>query len=128
MSKNSIRPSDQHGLNPSINVCFFCGEDKGLILFGKLKGDAKAPQRVMADYNPCDKCKEKMRRGVTVIEVTKKYSDMLPIAEGHWPTGRWCVIRPFTAQALFNYNSTTRPLLLEDSVYELLMKKFEELK
>lgn len=120
--------SEKHGLNPSINVCFFCGEDKELVLFGKLKGDAKAPTRVMANYEPCDKCKEKMRRGVTVIEVTKKPSDALPITQGHWPTGRWCVVQPFAAKALFNYNSTTKPLLLEDSVFELLIQKCKELK
>lgn len=41
---NSIRLSPKHGLNPSISVCFFCGEDKNeIILPGKLEGDAEAP-------------------------------------------------------------------------------------
>ena len=128
MCAKGIKLSEQHGLNPSINVCFFCGEDKELLILGKLKGDAKAPTRVVADYHPCDKCKEKMRNGVTVIEVTKQHRDVAQITEGHWPTGRWCVIKPLVAKALFNYDSTTRPMLLEDSVYELLMQKYNEAK
>ena len=39
----SIRLSEKHGLNPTLGVCFFCGEETGEIgLLGKLKGDREA--------------------------------------------------------------------------------------
>jgi CRISPR/Cas system-associated protein Cas10 (large subunit of type III CRISPR-Cas system) len=60
----SIRLSKEHGVNPSISVCPICGKDTGLILFGRLKGDEKAPMTVKGDL--CDECKEKY---VRIIEV-----------------------------------------------------------
>lgn len=116
----SIKLSDQHGLNPSISVCFFCGEDKELKLFGKLKGDAKAPKRIVADYMPCKACEEKMRKGATIIEVTREDTGMLPISHGAWPTGRWCVISHSAAEMLFKKKVST--LLLEKDLYEKLME------
>ena len=54
---DSITISKKHGVNPSINTCFWCGGDKNIILFGKLPNDAEAPRNVCMDYQPCDKCK-----------------------------------------------------------------------
>lgn len=118
--KAKINLSEQHGLNPSINVCFFCGKDKELKLFGKLKGDAKAPTRIVADYNPCKECEEKMRRGSTIVEVTREDPGTLPIAYGAWPTGRWCVISKEAAEKLFKKPVST--MLLEKGLYEKLME------
>lgn len=115
---SKIRISEQHGLNPSINVCFFCGKDKELKLFGKLKGDAKAPTRIVADYKPCKECEEKMRRGATIIEVTREDSGTQPIGYGAWPTGRWCVISKEAAEKLFKKPVST--MLLDKPLYEKL--------
>ena len=117
----SIRVSDKHGVNPSIAVCFFCGEDKGLVMLGKLKDDAKAPKRAIYDYKPCDKCAEKMKQGVTVIEVTTHDTGTLPIQKGAWPTGRWCIITKDAAARLFK---DSKPImLLEDVLYKMLVEK-----
>ena len=67
----SIKISEKHGVNPSTDCCFFCGEPKDIILFGRLKNDAQAPSRVITNYEPCDKCKEKMAQGVTLIEASE---------------------------------------------------------
>lgn len=114
-----MKISENHGLNPSINVCFFCGKDKELMLFGRLKGDVKAPTRVVADYKPCKECADKMRHGATIIEVTRESRGVKPIAKDCWPTGRWCVISKDAAQKLFKKDVST--LLLEDNLYEQLM-------
>jgi hypothetical protein len=46
--KGDIKLSPQHGVNPSIGVCFYCGEDSGeIILPGRLKGDVEAPRRAV---------------------------------------------------------------------------------
>lgn len=96
MSK-SIKLSPQHGLNPTIPVCFFCGEDKNeLVLLGKInKEDDQAPKRMIVDFEPCDKCKEKFAKGVLLIEVTT-YPEYIgkPIAENAYPTGRYVVVKP----------------------------------
>lgn len=117
----SIRLSNKHGLNPSINVCFFCGKDKELILNGRLEGDAKAPHRVVANYTPCPECEEKMKLGVTVIEVTTRDTGALPIQRGAWPTGRWCVISHEDAARLFKGITNTK-VLLEDVLYNKLVE------
>lgn len=93
---DSIKISQQHGVNPTIPVCFFCGEDKNeIVLLGKLKNDAKAPHRVCLDYEPCDKCKALFAQGILLLGVTQHVSDdRPPIQEGLYPTGRYIIVRP----------------------------------
>lgn len=69
MSEKEITISEKHGLNPSLEVCFICGEDTGsILLFGKQKGDKKAPERCVSG-NICDKCKKAINDGyVALIE------------------------------------------------------------
>lgn len=54
MSKNSIRLSKKHGLNPSMMICPLCGKNLGIALFGHLKGDEQAPMQVYGE--PCEDC------------------------------------------------------------------------
>lgn len=102
MSKG-ITLSKKHGVNPSMDVCFWCGEPKGLALCGRIKGDAEAPKRMVTSLSPCDKCREKFMLGVHLIEVTddgSRFGDNKAFAfvdtEGkpHWPTGRYVVMKP----------------------------------
>lgn len=82
MSKDNIKLSPQHGLNPTIPVCFWCGKEKNEVaLMGKMdKQDSAAPKHLIVDYEPCDKCKELFSKGVHVIGVTPK-----PITQGQFP-------------------------------------------
>ena len=97
MSKG-ITLSPKHGVNPTIPVCFFCGEDKNEIaLLGRIGGkeDLEAPRKVVLDFEPCDKCKEKFAQGVLLIEVTQTPTYIgMPIAENAYPTGRYVVVKP----------------------------------
>jgi hypothetical protein len=67
----SIKLSEKHGVNPSIEQCFVCMKDVGVVLFGKVKGDQEAPRRVCFGPNsePCDECKGYMKQGVILISV-----------------------------------------------------------
>lgn len=121
MSRNAIKISKQHGLNPSIAACFFCGKDKGIVALGKLKGDAKAPTRAVFDYIPCEECAEKMKQGVTVIEVVRTDNGARPIQDGAWPTGRWCIISTEAARRLFKAG-LHKKMLLEDCLYKQLVE------
>ena len=99
---NSIKLSPKHGVNPTIPVCFFCGEEKneiallGRIGDGRKHEDFEAPMRMVLDYEPCDKCKEQWSKGVAIIEVTQTpLSDgRPPIQKDLYPTGRHVVIKP----------------------------------
>lgn len=80
-----IHLSEKHGVNPSIEKCFFCLEDKGLILFGRMLGDKQAPMSGVFNQDPCDKCKEYMDMGVILISIDpeKNNGDM----KNPWRTG-----------------------------------------
>lgn len=91
----SIKLSPAHGVNPSLPVCFWCGEDKGdILLLGKLKGDAEAPMRAVCDLDPCEKCAQQWNKAVVIFETTydPSVSNSMPISKddkGEWiyPTG-----------------------------------------
>lgn len=85
-----IRVSKKHGVNPSLLNCFFCGESKGIALLGELPGDKEAPRSIVADYEPCDKCKERQKEYILAIEATtvQPQDKRPPIQECYYPTGR----------------------------------------
>ena len=110
---NSIRLSEKHGVNPTLCQCFFCGETKHIALLGQIgdrrKGeDFEAPRECVMDYEPCDKCQEQMKQGVTLIGVTTTQpSDKRPplTAQGGtqvYPTNAWCVIKSEVASEMFS--------------------------
>ena len=101
MAKGDIKLSREHGVNPTIPICFWCGEEKGeIVLMGHIgdyrKGeDFKAPKHMVIDYEPCDKCKAEWEQGVAILEVshTPMQEGQPPIAEGAYPTGKMVVVR-----------------------------------
>ena len=96
MSK-SIRLSPAHGVNPTIPVCFWCGNEKNEVaLMGKLPNDAEAPRNAIIDYEPCDACKARMEKGITLIgAVDHPLPDGRPaICKDAYPTGHWLTVKP----------------------------------
>lgn len=96
---NDIKLSEKHGINPSQVICIFCGEAKAIALVGRLPGDAEAPRKILQDYDPCDKCKEDMDKGIALIGVTETdFTDgkfpPISIQDGKklWPTGSYAVM------------------------------------
>ena len=119
-----IHLSPSHGVNPALEVCFFCQEARGVVLLGRFNperrfgkkiaetlegppGDAKAPHKVVMDREPCDKCKELMQQGIILISVDEKKTG--EDRDNPWRTGGWVVVRD---EALRRWIST--PELLED--------------
>lgn len=105
----SVRISDKHGVNPSVEKCFVCGEDKGVVLFGRLKGDAEAPRSVCLDYEPCDECKRWMEQGVILISVDEKRSKSSP--QNPWRTGGWVVMKDDAIRRMFKPESLVEVIL-----------------
>ncbi len=92
MSK-SITLHPKYGVNPSISVCFVCNEDKGeILLLGYNKGK-EAPMKGCYDYEPCDKCKEYMKKGVILISVKDRDSGDNPYRTGGWVVVKRDMIR-----------------------------------
>ena len=84
MSKDSIRLSEKHGVNPSLMLCFYCHEASGVALLGRLKDDAEAPRQAVFDKEPCAKCKEWMAKGIICISVRDGESGDDPYRTGGW--------------------------------------------
>ena len=107
MSKG-IKLSPKHGVNPSMDLCFWCGQPKDIILCGRMhekKGDrtdVEAPKGMVMNLEPCDECKENFKLGVQIVEVTddgSRFKNDLAFsirAEDNkvkWPTGRFVVMK-----------------------------------
>lgn len=76
--------------------CFWCGRDKKETVIVKNLKDGRGNLKstwINGDYEPCDICKIKMDRGVTVVEAGEA-----PMVEkqiryhGFYPTGNWLVM------------------------------------
>jgi hypothetical protein len=98
--------SKEHGLNPGMQVCFFCGDAKGVLLFGANKGK-EAPRETITDYEPCDCCKGKFAEGFLLIEASKKpkhenqMSIKASMGENAYPTGSYWLLKEDAAQRIF---------------------------
>lgn len=98
--KGSITLSHKYGVNPSIAHCECCGKETGLALFGRLKGDAKAPRDVAMGL--CNDCQNVIdSEGLMIIEVRDGESGKNP-----YRTGRLVGISKDAKERMFkNINS-----------------------
>ena len=89
-----IELSPNYGLNPTIGICFFCGEEtRTIAIAGKLPNDEKAPTKDVLNYEPCDKCRAKFEQGIAFFGVTKTALDNRPeIALNTYLTGSAIVL------------------------------------
>lgn len=124
-TKDSIRLSPKHGVNPSMPICFFCGEETGEIaLLGKInKADDEAPRHILLDYEPCPKCQEVFKQGLLLVEAvpTPIREGQAPISRDLYPTGRWALMKRERAEEIFGSEIVEKGKCLVDSE---LMDKF----
>ena len=103
--RDGIVVSPKYGLNPSLDLCFWCGKPRGVAIVGRLRkdgdNDAPAPKEMVRNIEPCDECKKKFAKGVLLIEVQEdgsKFGNNPAFAlRAHklmWPTGRWALLKP----------------------------------
>lgn len=139
-----IRLSDKHGVNPGLSVCFWCGEADGVVLYGRLPGDQKAPREALVSYDPCSSCKERFKQGVLLLE-----AQTAPIQEGQqpltmgtdssgvripvFPTGRYLVVAPAWVERTIKPPEFAQDVLrqgravIDKEVFDALMAAHEAL-
>jgi len=75
------------------NSCFYCEKEKeDIVLLGKLKCDDKISMYGIYEYEPCDKCKKNMDKGITFLAVDNNLN----------PTGKYCVVKEETIDKMIH--------------------------
>jgi len=126
MAEKKIKLSKKHGVNPSIEICFLCGKEKGIILFGKMKKDAEAPKQACYNKQPCESCKKMMEQGIMFISV-RDGSDK----DNPYRTGKLAVVAEESVRDLFkgkdelNSILNNRAVFVEDSMFDVWFKDIE---
>lgn len=105
MSGVTLHP--KYGLNPTLAICFWCGEDTGdIVLLGaaakRVTGSDEAPHRTCMGLEPCDKCKANMAKGITLIEASESPTRECntKMNDRAYVSGRWCVITEDAARRM----------------------------
>jgi hypothetical protein len=98
MSKGrTIRIHPEHGLNPTMGVCFWCGQTDGTIAMLGAAYKGEAPRTMVLDYEPCDACRDKMALGIVCFQVFDSSGHERPPLDKKnpqsEPTGRWSVVK-----------------------------------
>ena len=131
MSNAGIKLSPKHGLNPTIPVCFWCGEERnevallGHIGDGRKHEDFEAPRHMVIDYEPCEKCRAKMALGVTLMEATSKPNSVAKVEmqKGIYPTGRYVVIKREAARKMFDNIGGNDKAFVDTELFNRLVKR-----
>lgn len=118
-----VKLSPKYGVNPTIPVCFWCGEERGEIALlghignGRKHEDFEAPMHMVLDYEPCEKCRENMSLGFTVMEATTAPNSVtnVQIQKGVYPTGRYAVITMDAAARIFDGVDTSKKKAFVDT-------------
>lgn len=120
-----IKLSKEYGVNPSVETCFICGSDIGVVMFGASYKDengksAEAPHRVCLG-NICDECKKVIKDGgIFFIEVRDGESGNTP-----YRTGRVLAVKESAVKRILkNYKEVN---YVEHSLWEKLFSDVEYL-
>ena len=109
----SIRLHREHGLNPTITVCFICGKDKNEIALLGAAYKEQAPMHMCINKEPCDECKKMMDMGVLLVSVRDGTDH-----ENPYRTGGMCVVKPEAAQRWFTTLGKGRMAFVEDTAWD----------
>ena len=128
----NVRLHPKHGINPTMPVCLWCGEDHGTIALLGAAYPGEAPHRMILDDEPCEKCAAIMAKGITIREAnTKPVSSAREVNLGakDW-TGRWCVVseafirRNFQPESLVEQILKRKIAVMDEGTYARLMADF----
>ncbi len=90
----SITLHPEHGVNPTLGICFWCRGETGEIgLLGMNRGK-EAKRHTILNYEPCPKCVSQWEQGVVFVECheSAQFDGHAPIARDRYPSGRYMVL------------------------------------
>lgn len=70
---NSIPVTKESGLNPTMGICYFCGEPDGSIALLGANFKGEAPKYMVLGIEPCPKCAEEHKGKIFIVGVTSTY-------------------------------------------------------
>ena len=118
MKNAGIRLSPKHGVNPSLGVCYICGEDDGtVVLPGRLPDDAEAPRRAVWSRAPCPTCRAYMQDGVVFLSVRDGEHGVNPFRTGQYAVVRDEAVQRLIREPLQTEVLKTRVCFVEDSTW-----------
>jgi len=101
---SSIRLHPEHGLNPTMPVCFYCGKDTGEVALLGAAYKGEAPRHLILNKRPCEWCRANMKLGIVLV-ACRKGTEADP-----QPTGAYVVITEDAATRMF------RPAAMREQV------------
>lgn len=128
---DSIKLSPKYGVNPTIPICFWCGEEKNEVALmghvgdGRKHEDFEMPMHAVINYEPCEECQKAMTMGVTIMEAThepNRVSDV-EFQEGAYPTGRWVVMKPEAAQRIFEVSADVKKIFVDVDLFNSIISQ-----
>lgn len=124
---DSIRLHPEHGVNPTVVVCFWCGKETGELALCGYNGGKEAARESVIGYEPCQTCQAGMNQGFTIIEAkdTPKDKGQPQMFEGVYPTGRFVVITKEAAQRAFPQYAEGGNALMKPDDFAQLLEKFD---
>lgn len=127
---SSLRLHPEYGVNPTLDICFWCGEPRGVLMLG-FNNNRQASRTVVINYEPCSACKDKMSQGIVIVEAEETKPGVKPgfpeIQKGLSPTGRWLVmseqgVRKFVAGDLLDTIMAKKKVLVSPDVFSRLLQ------
>lgn len=117
-----IRLSKKYGLNPSMDTCFICGKETGIVIFGTSYKDekgktARAPMRTCTG-GLCDDCKKIIDEGgIFFIAVKDEESGKNP-----YRTGQICALKEEAVQRMFPDFPYQKINYIEETAYKQIFE------
>lgn len=133
--KGSIRLHPQHGLNPTLSLCFYCGQETGEIALLGAAYKGEAPRQMVTGLVPCAACLRQWgEEGVALVEVEERVPQQQgpgrpPSKPQQIPTGRWVVVKRDGLRHIITGMEITaekKVFLLTKEVWERIMPKEAE--
>ena len=118
----SLRISEKHGVNPSVDTCFICGKETSVVLFGASYKDengktVEAPRRVCTGQL-CDDCQKVIDEGgIFFIAVKDGESGNNP-----WRTGQIAALKEEAVQRIFPDFPYKKVNYIEESAYKQIFE------
>lgn len=104
--------------------CFFCGQDKGIImntrLTEKCAQEIKKMHNCVIDHEPCDQCKKYMEQGIILVSVRDGDNGTNPYRTGGFAVVTEEGVKEFSTPEMFEQVKKTRFAFIEDSIWKQL--------